>query len=106
MKHSTKTENSALTAQHSVLCIVLCAVLFALCISAQAQEPAKSWKIGVLVSGSRESNSARDQGLRQGLHDLGYDEGKNIVLEYRFAEGKLDRLPQLARELVEKKPEV
>jgi putative ABC transport system substrate-binding protein len=64
------------------------------------------WKIGVLVSGTQAVNATRDQALRQGLRDLGLEENKNIVLEYRYAEGKLDRLGQLARDLVEQKPDV
>ena len=72
----------------------------------QAQQPGKVWKIGVLVSGTEALNKSRDEGLRQGLRDLGYEEGKNIVLEYRFGEGKTERLAALARELVEQKPDV
>ena len=71
-----------------------------------AQQAAKVWKIGVLVSGNKASNAMRDEALREGLRQLGYDENKNIVWEYRYAEGKTDRLPQLARELVEQKPNV
>src|SRR5262245_39070539 len=71
-----------------------------------AQQPGKTWKIGVLVSGTQAVNAARDEALRQGLHDLGYDEGKNIALEYRYAEGKTDRLDKLARELVEQNVDV
>src|SRR5262247_4327816 len=71
-----------------------------------AQQPEKTWKIGVLVSGTQAVNAARDEALRQGLHDLGYDEGKNIALEYRYAEGKTDRLDKLARELVEQNVDV
>ena len=71
-----------------------------------AQQAAKVWKIGVLVSGNKASNAMRDEALREGLRQLGYDENKNIVWEYRYAEGKTDRLPQLARELVEQKPDV
>jgi putative ABC transport system substrate-binding protein len=74
--------------------------------AAQAQTADKVWKIGVLVSGTSASNSSRDQALRQGLRDLGLEEKKNIVLEYRYAEGKLDRLGQLARDLVAEKPDV
>ncbi|MGE5216379.1 MAG: ABC transporter substrate binding protein, partial [Chloroflexota bacterium] len=73
---------------------------------AQGQQSAKTWKIGVLVSTSRQLNAARDQGLRQGLRELGYEEGKNIVFDYRFADGKTDRLEQLAKELVADKPDV
>src|SRR5262252_6912729 len=80
--------------------------LLAGCVVARAQQPAKTWKIGVLVSGTQAVNAARDEALRQGLHDLGYDEGKNIALEYRYAEGKTDRLDKLARELVEQNVDV
>ena len=82
------------------------AMLSALCVPANAQQPTKVWKVGVLVSGSPSLNAARDEGLRQGLRELGYVEGQNLAIEFRYAEGKLDRLPQLARELVEEKPDV
>jgi putative ABC transport system substrate-binding protein len=74
--------------------------------SALAQQSDKVWKIGVLVSSTKAVNAARDEALRQGLRALGYEESKNIALEYRYAEGRTDRLPQLARELVEQKPDV
>jgi putative ABC transport system substrate-binding protein len=72
----------------------------------QAQEPAKVWRIGVLVSSSPSLNASRDQALRQGLRQFGYIEGTNLILEYRYAEGKLDRLPDLAGELVRVNPDV
>jgi putative ABC transport system substrate-binding protein len=84
----------------------LSAMLFALCCPAKAQQSPKIWKIGVLVSTSASSNKARDEALRQGLRDLGYVEGQNIVMEYKYAEGKTDRLPQLARELIQQKPDI
>ena len=68
---------------------------------ALAQQPAKVAKIGVLVSSSQALNAPRDEALRQGLRGLGYVEGQNIIMEYRYAEGKIDRLSVLARELVE-----
>jgi putative ABC transport system substrate-binding protein len=74
--------------------------------AAEAQQPAKTWKIGVLVSGTEAVNKSRDEALRQGLRALGYEEGKNIVIDYKYAEGKTDRLPQLAKELVAEKPDV
>ena len=74
--------------------------------TARAQQPAKVWKIGQLVSSSSSLNASRDQALRQSLSELGYVEGKNIVMEYRYAEGKLDHLDQLAHALVEQKPDV
>jgi putative tryptophan/tyrosine transport system substrate-binding protein len=73
---------------------------------ASAQQPDKVWKIGVLVSSSQSVNASRDEALRQGLRDFGYEEGKNITMEYRYAEGKTERLNQLARELVEQKVDV
>ena len=89
-----------------IICLALSAVLFALCLSAEAQQPAKVWKIGVLVSSTQALNASRDEALRQGLRDHGYQEGKNIIMEYRYAEGKTDRLAQLACELVEQKVDV
>ena len=73
---------------------------------ATAQQPGKVWKIGVLVSSSQAVNAERDEALRQGLRDFGYEEGKNIVMEYRYAEGTTDQLNQLARELVDQKVDV
>jgi len=89
-----------------IIGLALCAMLLALGFIAEAQQPTKIWKIGVLISSSPALNKSRDEALRQGLQQLGYIEGKNIVMEYRYAEGKMDRLPQLARELVELRPDV
>jgi len=72
----------------------------------EAQQETKMRKIGVLVSSSASLSASRNEALREGLRALGYVEGKNIVMEYKYAEGKLDRLPQLARELVDEKPDV
>ena len=85
----------------NVMRLTLCAVLFALCIPAQAQQhPGKVRRIDYLSALSVSAESSRLDGFRQALRDLEYVEGKNIVIEYRFAEGKFDRLPQLAAELV------
>ena len=75
------------------------AMLFALCSFAEAQQP-KVPRIGYLSVTSRSTNPGRVEAFRQGLRELGYVEGKNIVVEWRFAEGKPDRLPTLAAELV------
>jgi putative tryptophan/tyrosine transport system substrate-binding protein len=83
----------------------LCAVLFALCFPVWAQ-PAKVPRIGYLTGQSLSSELARNEAYRQGLLELGYVEGKNIVIERRYAEGKLDRLPALASELVRLKVDV
>src|SRR5262249_61566847 len=62
--------------------------------------------IGFLYAGSPSGQLARAQAFRQGLRELGYVEGKNIVIEYRYAEGKFDRLPDLAADLVRLKVDV
>ena len=70
------------------------------------QPPAKVWRIAFLQSVSGSSSAPRLEALRAGLRDLGYAEGKNLVIETRWAEGRLDRLPELAAELVRLKPDV
>ena len=86
--------------KRKITVVTLCAVLFALCYSAWAQQPKKIPRIGFLGASSPSAISARLEAFRQGLRELGYVEGKNIVIEYRYAEGKLDRLSALAVELV------
>ena len=64
------------------------------------QQPRKIARIGYLSAGDPVSRSYRIEAFRQGLKELGYVEGKNIIIEYRFAEARSERLPELARELV------
>ncbi len=80
--------------------LALIAMLFVLCISAQAQQPNKVPRIGFLAVPPLSALAARTDAFRQGLRELGYVEGKNIVIEWRYGDGKLDRLPALAAELV------
>jgi len=80
--------------------------LIMLCPSAEAQQPKKIPRIGYLGAVSPSANAVRIEAFRQGMRELGYVEGKNIVIEWRFAEGKLDRLPALAAELVRLKVDV
>jgi putative ABC transport system substrate-binding protein len=76
-------------------------IAFAMCGTvAQAQEPAKVLRIGFLVASNSSANSDRIAAFQNGLRELGYMEGKNIIVEYRQAEGKLERLPKIAAELV------
>lgn len=75
-------------------------------VPAEAQQPVKVPKIGLLVIPSRSFFADRMESFRQGLHSLGYVEGKNILIEYRYAEGKLDRLPNLAAELIRLKVDI
>ncbi len=84
----------------NVILLTLCAWLHALCASASAQQPAKVPRIGYLAATAASANSTRIEAFRQGLRELGYVEGKNIVIEWRYAGGKPDRLIALAVELV------
>src|SRR5262245_4346590 len=87
--------------------IAICSLLTILTISpGEAQQPAKIPRIGFLSAISPSSISARMEAFRQGLRELGYVEGKNIVIEWRYAEGKADRLRELAAELVRLKVDV
>jgi len=79
---------------------------YALCISAEAQQPKKVPRIGYLSSGDPASESARAEGIRLGLRELGYIEGQNIAIEYRYAERKQDRSSDLAADLVRLKVDI
>jgi putative ABC transport system substrate-binding protein len=81
-------------------------MLFVLAFSAHAQQQKKVPRIGFLVTPSRSFFSTRIEAFRQGLLDLGYVDGKNVMIEFLYAEGKLDRLPELAAELVRLKVDV
>src|SRR5215510_12843280 len=72
----------------------------------EAQQPAKIPLIGYLTQASLSAVAPRTEAFRLGLKELGYVEGKNIVIEYRSPEGKFDRLPTLAAELVRLKVDV
>jgi putative ABC transport system substrate-binding protein len=80
--------------------ILVAAMLLAVAVLAEAQQPTKVSRIGFLATVSPSTISDRVEAFRQGLRELGYVEGKNIVIEWRYAEGKADRLPSLAAELV------
>jgi putative ABC transport system substrate-binding protein len=84
----------------NIIRLTLCALLFALCLPAHAQQPTKVPRVGFLHSGSISARLPHVEAFRRGLRERGYVEGTNIIIEYRFAEGSLDRLPALAAELV------
>ena len=88
----------------TLLYFLLATLLFATDSSAQAQQAKKIPRIGFLFVGSKDQPHL--EAFRQGLRDLGYVEGKNIEIEYRYAEGKPDALPALAAELVKLNVEV
>jgi putative tryptophan/tyrosine transport system substrate-binding protein len=87
----------------SPLLIIMLAVVGG---TAHAQQPKKTPRIGFLAATSSSTNPGRIEAFRQGLRDLGYVEEKNIIIEWRFAEGKLDRLPGFAAELARLKVDV
>jgi putative tryptophan/tyrosine transport system substrate-binding protein len=88
--------------------VLFCLLITVLLITglAEAQQPTKVPRIGFLIGSSASANAARIEAFRQGLREFGYVENKNIVIEWRHAEGKLDRLPGLAAELVRLKVDV
>jgi len=98
----------ALTMRRAVVrSIAVAVILLAMAIIAEAQQAKKVPRIGYLATtGSISTSPSRRKAFREGLRELGYSEGKNIVIEWRYAEGKLDRLPALAAELVHLKVDV
>jgi putative tryptophan/tyrosine transport system substrate-binding protein len=89
-----------------IILLALCSLLLAPCSGVEAHQPAKVPRIGYLNAVSPSTGSDRIDALRRGLRELGYVEGKNIVIEWRSAEGKPDRLPSVAAELVRLKVDV
>jgi len=88
------------------ICLALSTLLLALGLSVQAQQPKKIAKIGYLVPSNAAAHAPNFEAFRQGMRELGYVEGKTFVLELRYAEGRFERLPELARELVGLKVDV
>src|SRR5262245_4286307 len=84
--------------------LILSAMLCALCVTAEAQQPKKVHRIGFLAPGDPVSQST--EAIRLALRELGYIEGQNIAIEYRYGEGKPDRFPELAAELVRLKVDI
>jgi len=80
--------------------LALCATLLALCFSAEAQQAGKIFRIGFLDNSTASGSAVSLEAFRQEMSKLGWIEGKNITIEYRFAEQKIERLPELAAELV------
>jgi ABC-type uncharacterized transport system substrate-binding protein len=87
------------------LSLLATAYLVATALAAAAQPAGKVSRVGILATGAAGSNPHLNEAFRQGLRDLGWLEGQNIVLEYRYGEGRDDRLPALAAELVRQNPD-
>ena len=90
-------------AMNRILLWLLTLLLFAAGPLAEAQQTKKVPRIGLLSSGSPSSTKETVEAFRQGLRERGYVEGQNIVIEYRYAGGLTERLPNLAAELVQLK---
>jgi putative ABC transport system substrate-binding protein len=95
-----RVERAEKNMKRKITMLTLCAMLLALCSSASAQLPKKVARIGYLSSQNPAHESARAEGIRLVLREIGYVEGQNIAIEYRYSEGKIDRAPELAAELV------
>ena len=87
----------------TVISFALTALIHMLCLPVWAQQPQKVPRVGILELGSPSASAAGHKAFQLGLRELGYIEGKNIFLEFRYADGKLDRLPELAADLVSSK---
>src|SRR6516164_586807 len=87
--------------KESIVCLALGVLLGALSWPAAAQQPEKVYHIGILAGSAQALDwQASNDALQQGLRELGYVVGKNLLLEYRYAEGNVARFPELAAELV------
>jgi putative tryptophan/tyrosine transport system substrate-binding protein len=86
--------------------ILVAVILLTVAVVTEAQQPAKVPRIGYLSSVDRPTDLPRAEGFRRGLRELGYIEGQNIAIEYRYAEGRPDREPGLAAELVRLKVDI
>ena len=96
-----RSKISALITQQLVLTLALGAMLIALCVAAQAQQPAKIPRIGFVTSAGNQNNPGpRVQAFQRGLRELGYIEGKNIVVDYRYIEGRGENVAKFVAELV------
>src|SRR5438309_8355211 len=89
-----------------ISCFALFALLFAHSFPAEAQQTKKVPRIGFLTTGAEATANPFFGAFRQGLRELGYIEGKNINIEYRYADGRFERLPELAEELVRLKVDI
>src|SRR5262245_30785475 len=106
MKTGVRHEATGNRKKAKVVGLALCAMLFALYFSAEAQQPKKIPRIGYLWPGNPTSETTDSGAIRQALRELGYIEGQSIASEYRYADGKPDRFPELAAELVRLKVDI
>jgi putative tryptophan/tyrosine transport system substrate-binding protein len=86
--------------------ILVAVILLTVAVVTEAQQPKKVSRLGYLSITDAATDAPRADGIRLALRELGYIEGQNIVIEYRYAEGKNDRLPELAADLVHLKVDI
>src|SRR5262245_49235913 len=84
--------------KQKITVLTFCAMLFALCRPVDAQQPKKIYRLGFISN--RTKIGPNEEAFRRRLHELGYVEGENLVIEWRFVSGQLDRYPEAAVELV------
>src|SRR5215467_14329372 len=90
----------------ALVSILFAGALLAAAVTVEAQQPKKVFRIGYLSNADAATDFARTEGIGLALRELGYIERQNIAIEYRFAEGKRDREPELAAELVRLKVDI
>jgi putative tryptophan/tyrosine transport system substrate-binding protein len=89
-----------------IILLALCSLLLARCSAAEAQQPKKIFRIGYISGSDAATDAARSEPFRQALRELGYVEGRDIAIEYRYAEGKQALFPELAAGIVRLKVDV
>jgi len=102
----SRVERAGKNMKRKICVLTLCAMLFAFCASVEAQQGKRVPRIGYLWPGNPTSETTDSEAIRQALRELGYIEGQNIAFEYRYADGKPDRFPELAAELVRLKVDI
>ena len=90
----------------AALSLLIAVALVAFAVIVEAQQPKKVFRIGYLSNTDAATDSSRAEAIRLALRELGYIEGQNIAIEYRYSEGKRDRAPELAAELVRLKVDI
>jgi putative ABC transport system substrate-binding protein len=98
------SKNAGKTMSKKIFCLALVAMLFASCFSVEAQQPKKISRVGFIGASSAASAGHYLEAFRHGLHELGYVEGENIVIEVRWAEGAAGRFPHLIAEMQGSQP--
>src|SRR5437762_1001347 len=99
-----KSGRTAMTKK--IIFLALCSLLLAPCCAVEAQQPKKVTRIGYLSAFNPVNESTRTEAIRLALRELGYIEGQNIAIAYRYAEGKIDQFPELAADLVRLKVDI